>query len=550
MNITKINGNTFKELMNYGYSNLRGNAKIVNDLNVFPIPDGDTGDNMARTLNGGIDAMRDCQTRALGEMAERLSSGMLLSARGNSGVILSQIFYGIATGLRGHNEIDAQGFVGAMAQGVKQAYSSVSEPVEGTMLTVIRETVEGLQSGVIDSFNALFAQVLEQAKQSVQNTPNKLKVLREAGVVDSGGAGLYYIFEGFNKWLHGEKLESVESGEKTAGADLDFSKFNENSVMEFGYCSEVLLQLQRCKTDVDNFDINIIKDYLATIGDSIVAVQTGTIIKVHVHTFTPYKLLEFCQQFGEFLTVKIENMTLQNKDAHIDNRFEFKKEVARKRKDFGVVTVAKGEGIKRMFAEFGADVVIDGGQTNNPSAEDFIDAFNKTNADVIFVLPNNSNIVLTAKQAKEMYKASEVYVVESKSIGDGYSALSMLDLTSGDIEEIIAGMQSQIDGTTTGVITKAVRTTSCNSVEINCNDYIGFVGKQMLVSEPVRVRAVCGLLDKMYNGEQCLVLIYGKDVKENELRLIRDYVANKFTDLEIYEIDGEQDVYDFYLVLG
>ncbi|MBO7525191.1 MAG: DAK2 domain-containing protein [Clostridia bacterium] len=407
-----IDGKEFFSLIAAGVANLNKNLKTVNELNVFPIPDGDTGDNMYHTISGGFERIRSIEQNDVGKRARALADGMLLNARGNSGVILSQLFAGLADGLDGKTTATVSDLAAAFNEGVKTAYLSVIKPVEGTILTVARESFgRGAETLKEDSdLGQYFTEVLKEMKVSLENTPNLLAVLKEAGVIDSGGAGLYYIADGMKRALSGEETITETAGRTEPDKNVDFSKFDEDTEMTFGYCTEFLLRLQNRKTDVKNFDEKVIIDYLSTIGDSIVCFKTGSIVKAHVHTFEPYKALEFCRSFGEFLTVKIENMTLQHNET-IGGELAVTT-AKNERKPFGVVAVATGAGVIEMFKDFGADVVIDGGQGNNPSAETFIKAFDEVNADDIFVLPNNSNIILTAKQAGKMYDNSAVHVIE------------------------------------------------------------------------------------------------------------------------------------------
>lgn len=386
-----VDGNIFERLILSGAANLKAHADTVNQLNVFPIPDGDTGENMCMTINGGIAPMKKVEKNSVGEKAKALSEGMLLSARGNSGVILAQLFRGLAKGLESKETVDLENFATAFRQGVQCAYDAVVQPVEGTILTVAREATEYAKDRInADSTVESFVlDYLTEAKASLKRTPELLGVLKEAGVTDSGGAGLMYIAEGMlyatqDNDVKGEGYESVKT------VNLDFGKFTEDSEMEYGYCTEFLLRLQRSKTDLTSFTTDIFMDYLSGIGDSIVAFLTGTILKVHVHTMTPWKVLEFAQRYGEFLTVKIENMTLQHNEINEESRKKTEVEelrVRKARKKFGLVTVATGEGIVGIFKECGADVVIEGGQGKNPSTDDFLHAFDEVNADYIFVLP-------------------------------------------------------------------------------------------------------------------------------------------------------------------
>ena len=557
MGTKELNGELLAKLLEGGAANLRMNADIVNDLNVFPIPDGDTGDNMMMTINGGLSALNGETPPSLTEAAERASHGMLLSARGNSGVILSQLFAGVAEGLRGFETADIRTIGEAMRSGVRSAYASVITPTEGTILTVARESVEYAcgrinENSTLESF---CADCLREANASLQRTPELLAVLKEAGVIDSGGAGLYYIVDGVYKTLRGEKLEApgespvMGSGPQT----IDTSKFNEDSVMEFGYCTECLLQLTHAKTDIDAFDINKLIDTLTEMGgDSIVAVQNGTVVKIHVHTFEPEKALGYCHQFGEFLTMKVENMTLQHTEAFVENRFHvtFIEDEDIPKKRFGIVTVATGDGIRETLTDLGADIVIDGGQGKNPSTEDFVEAFDRVHAENIYVLPNNGNIVMAARQAAELYEGSKVYVIESKSIGDGYAALTMLSFDSDDPDQIAEELRDAMQGVITGSVTRAVRSTTVNGVDIKENEFIGFTDKEMQVSCPTALATAEALSEQLSIGNyEFVIVIYGADATEEEKEGYRSYMRENHRRTELCEIDGGQEVYHFLIIL-
>ncbi len=554
-----IDGALFEKMILGGVANLQKNAQKVNDLNVFPIPDGDTGENMYLTLQSGLNELMNEKGATIGEKAHAMAHGMLLGARGNSGVILSQLFYGLGVGLKGLDEASVTAIGEALKQGVKCAYGSVAHPVEGTILTVAREAVENIcaQGGEDMTVEAFFSGYLVEMKKSLEKTPNLLAVLKEAGVIDSGGAGLVYITEGFCKTLGGEKVENVAALSATQKA-VDLSKFDENSVMEYGYCTEMLLRLMHAKTDIAAFDVNDLVAYLESIGDSVVAFQTGTIVKLHVHTMQPYLVLQHCQKYGEYLTVKIENMTLQHNETHeekADDELAVAEDIEikmpkRARRAYATVTVATGEGLKNTFLEMGADYVISGGQTNNPSAEDFIKAFDTVNADCIFVLPNNGNIVMAAKQAAGMYASSEIRVIESKTIGEGYSALSMIDYEAGSADDIQAQMEESMSGTVTGMVARAVRTTELNGVKVEKDHYMGFTDHTMMLCEPTKLLAVETLVEKLgVAGKEFVIVVYGNTVTEEEKSVLRAHMAVTYPRVETYEIEGGQDVYDFLLII-
>lgn len=548
-NAKMVDGQLYRKMLISGAAELKANLKTVNDLNVFPIPDGDTGDNMYMTIRAGVDALDDENCASISSVAQASSNAMLFSARGNSGVILSQFFAGISDGLNGVEEASVLEFASALQSGVKKAYSSVIKPVEGTILTVAREATEFASLKITNdtTFNEFFAYFTAEMQRSLNRTPELLEVLKEAGVVDSGGAGLLYIAKGLQNAVEGKEISL--DGESTVKAQkVDLSAFTEDSVMTFGYCTELLLRLQKSKVDVNSFAERVIVEYLETIGDSIVAFKTGSIVKIHVHTLEPYKVLEFCQKFGEYLTVKIENMTLQHNESHDENEVQIKR--SRPRKKFGVVTVATGKGLIETFTEFGADVVIDGGQGKNPSIEKFIEAFDEANADYIFVLPNNSNIIMAATQASEIYKGSTVIVVPTKNFGHAYSALSMLDYSSDDAETIKSNMLEAMSETETGMITESIRTAHIDGVDIVEGEYIGFSDKTMLVSNESKLEAFKGLLKKMNADEKSFVIaVYGESVTLSERAEVSTFVKENYPEIEFYEIDGEQKVYEFIIIL-
>ena len=538
-----LDGILFARMINSGAANLKAHAKEINDLNVFPIPDGDTGDNMLMTMMGGVHHdTSSCES--LCEMADRISSGMLLSARGNSGVILSQFFEGIKNGFTGLQTADTKEIGEAFCQGVKQAYSSVMTPTEGTILTVVREATEYACEQNTETPEKFLNAFIDEAKRSLARTPELLPVLKKAGVVDSGAAGLIYIVDGMMRAVIGEDIADFsEVSEKTQELDLD--AFNEDSVLEFGYCTELLVRLQNAKTDISTFDVKVITDYLQTIGDSIVTVRNGSIVKLHVHTMTPQKVLDFCQQYGEFLKIKIENMSLQH-----NNTVTVEKAPAKERKKYGVVAVACGEGLKETFCERGADVIVDGGQSMNPSAEDFIEAFDEVNADVIFVFPNNGNIILTAEQAAHLYDKSDVRVIESTTIGAGYASLAMLDTSSGDTDAIVEDLRMAMDGVITAEISHCVRDATIDGKEIHTGDYIGFVGKEMLSVNESRLVTVCESIDALnFSRYDFCILICGKDATDEEAEKIEAYVNSHYRGKEIYIINGGQDVYDYIMIV-
>ncbi len=544
-----LDAQAFTKLVAGGAANLQANVEIVNELNVFPIPDGDTGENMSLTIGGGLRNLEGKAATSVGQAAKLLADGMLMSARGNSGVILSQLFAGIAEGLANKDTATVKDLAAALQSGVKSAYAAVINPTEGTILTVAREAADyaAARIGESTTLQSFGSDYLAELKRSLDRTPELLQTLKDAGVVDSGGAGLYYIAEGAIRAANGDIPQRVELSGTPAGG-LDLSKFGSESVMEFGYCTEFLLRLQTSKVNLAAFAVEKLIAELQTLGDSIVCFRNDSIVKVHIHTMTPGVVLNHCQQYGEFLTLKIENMTLQHSETEIRNRFAPQK--LAEKKDFALVTVATGDGIKATFSELGADYVIDGGQGKNPSTEDFIRAFDEVNARTIFVLPNNGNIVLAAKQAASLYQKAAIYVVESKNIGEGYAALTMLSYDSGNAEAIAADLHEAMQGVVTGMVTHSIRSATINGVAITEGEYIGFTDKNMLAAGETNVETALDLLKKLDAGaHDFLIAIYGKDVTGEQKETFRASFADQYPQAELYEIEGGQEIYDFLLIL-
>ncbi len=544
-----IDGALFENMVKGGAENLYVNRGIVNDLNVFPIPDGDTGDNMFMTIDAGAAAPSDGQAD-LGSVSARIAHGMLLGARGNSGVILSRIFAGIAAGLHDLEDADITTFGQALQKGSEEAYNAVSVPVEGTILTVFRDAVSyaGKRINNDTTLDGYFADLITELRSSLARTPELLDVLKEAGVVDSGGAGLVYIVEGMKHVIDGGEVTHTGQGAASNAKQINIESFTADSELEFGYCTEFLLRLQRSKTDIEKFDINEFTELVKSMGDSVVSFLDGTIVKVHVHTMHPGEVLNECQKYGEFLTLKIENMMLQHNETVIENRFEIKKEKVRKK--FGVVTVASGKGLVETFESLGADAVVDGGQSMNPSSGDFIKAFETVNADTILVFPNNGNVILAAMQAADMYDKADIRVIPTKTVGEGYSALSMLDTEGKTADEVAEEAAEYAQGVATGFVSRAGRTTEMDGVSIIDGDYIGFSDDVVYSDSPDKCEAASVLCDKLDAGSyDVLLLLAGEGATAEEAQRLYDDISEKYKDVEIIMRDGGQPLHDFILVL-
>ncbi len=529
-----LDAELYLNLIRGGAARLAQNRQEINDLNVFPIPDGDTGDNMYMTIEAGSHASGN----SLGEMADAVSQGMLLGARGNSGVILSRIFAGMGKAFKGLKQADYKQFNAAMKAAVEEAYHAVSQPVEGTILTVLREGVAAAEgSASIEEFFDLWIAGMDL---SLQHTPELLDVLKKAGVVDSGGAGLLCIAEGMRDALHGNSpVLDAETNQPALAPKIDFNAFTEDSVLEFGYCTEFLLRLQRSKVNLDSFDESVIHNWLEQQGDSLVFFRDGSIIKVHVHTKDPGAVLSKCREWGEFLTIKVENMTLQHHENHMDERFK------RSRKALGIVTVAAGKGLTASFKDMGADAVIEGGQTMNPSVESFLEAFDQVEAETILVFPNNSNIILTARQAADIYQKARIVVIPTHTLGEGYFAMANLqpDLP---LEELSQTLEEAARAVTTGSVSKAIRDTA----DARTGEYIGFSGKSVLCCCPERAEAVKTLAEKLQAGNSdIIILMRGADAPSDEAASLQQELQKNCPMSEVILMDGGQPVYDYILAL-
>ncbi|MBR2891318.1 MAG: DAK2 domain-containing protein [Bacilli bacterium] len=556
MSTIKVNGELYKIIVKNGAVSLRNDYKRIDALNVFPVPDGDTGTNMSMTIEAGVSALENENETSIYLMSKKFSRGMLMGARGNSGVILSQFFRGIYKGLEGFDEVGAKEFAKAFKRGVEQAYKAVMKPVEGTILTVCREASEYAFKNVskkssIEDFFELF---LKEAYASLERTPDLLPALKDACVVDSGAAGFIQIIEGMYKAVKGEILEHIDASSVSTNS-VNRGSFNAHSELTYGYCTEFILQLQHSKVDVANFDEKVITDELQVLGDSIVCFKDEDIIKVHVHTKTPGIVLGIGQKYGEFITLKIENMSIQhNESEEVQEQCNCEQCVEmrskQERKKYAVVAVASGTGLVNMFKSMGVDYVVSGGQTMNPSSEDFVTAFDSINAENIIVFPNNSNIVMAAQQAGKYYDKANVVVIKTKSLAQGYSALTVLDLSSDNLEEIQESIQEVITNVTTGLVTYSIRDASIDGIEIKKDDYIGIINGRMVASTASRVETVKEMLKATDLSEKYIVtIITGCDANPAETEEIIAHIAENYPDIETDVVEGNQEVYSYILSL-
>lgn len=540
MTLKQLNGITFKQMVLNGANHLANQSAYVDQLNVFPVPDGDTGTNMSMTMTAGAKELMGLEEASIGKVAKTLSRGLLMGARGNSGVILSQLFRGFAIGLEGKDEATIEELAFALEQGVLTAYKAVMKPVEGTILTVARESAEIVknQYQTFESVVELYELLVQEMERSLSRTPELLPVLKEVGVVDSGGQGLTYIFEGFLKALKGEFIELSQSAENPSETSSTFASSNED--IEFGYCTEFILRLDN---ERPMFNEQQFRGALEKLGNSIVVVQDEDLVKVHVHTLTPGEALNLAQKHGEFMKLKIENMTEQ----HNEIIAQAPTTTSTPQKEYGIISVVAGSGMKQLFQEQGCHYVIEGGQTMNPSTEDFLTAIRELNAKNIIILPNNSNIIMAANQAAEVTEDAQVVVIPSKTIPQGYTALMMFN-EGASLETNTEDMTQAISEVKTGQVTYAVRDTQMNGVEIKENDFIGIFDKEIVVSLPDRFESACALVNQMITEDNELVTIfYGEGIDEEEADELAEYIESKFEDIEVTIFDGQQPVYHYIL---
>jgi DAK2 domain fusion protein YloV len=551
---TTMNGEEFYQLLEDGYKNLCANYLALNDLNVFPVPDGDTGTNMKITFSNGLESIKP--TMKVSEMSDKFAGGMLFGARGNSGVLSSQYFKGLSVGLKNvEDEVSVEQFARAMISAYKQAYDACADPAEGTILTVAREGIENTLPEITpdDTYLSFMEKVEKHMSKAVDNTPNLLPVLKKAGVVDSGGKGLLVIIQGFVKSLKGEEIdasglmESIHGGDNSQAQKLDYSVFNEDSELDYGYCTEFLLQLLNKKIDVKSFKVaDFIKD-ISQYGNSLVCFQSGSIVKVHIHTKHPYTVIEFAQRFGEFLTFKMENMSLQHNNVVASQ--EKKNKV---KKDRAIITIAQGDGMIDMFRDMGVDIVLNGGTTMNTSVAEIIDAAKRANARDIFVLPNESNIFMSAHEAANLFKESKLHIIETKNMQEGYSALTMLTGDETTPEEVESVLNNAKNGVLSGFVSKSSRDSYIGETLAPKGSFIEANGKTLVGFKETRVDAVLDLLSKYEDmrDREVLVIFYGQNVTEAEAKEIQSAIKKAYPRLDTGLVNGKQDVYDLLIEMN
>ena len=543
--IQNIDGKQVRDMFVSGANNLKNHKDLVDKLNVFPVPDGDTGTNMSLTISCAIKELNKVEQDDIGQLGKALSKGSLMGARGNSGVILSQIIRGIAKSIEGKETLNSMDIAEALKNGSDTAYKAVIKPVEGTILTVVRESSDyALKAAALEEDVIEFMKLLvKEANNSLDRTPELLHALKEAGVVDSGGKGLVLVYEGMLKSLEGQFVESQEI-QTTETTSVQVENRLSTEDIKFQYCTEFILETDKIS------DLKM-RDIMIKYGDSLVVVGDDGIIKVHVHTNTPGTVLQEALAYGQLLTIKIENMKLQHenkviKDAQEDKEVSEQAAVSEEPKEFGFIATSMGQGLAKIFKDFGVDHIIEGGQTMNPSTEDFMNAIEKMNAHNIIILPNNSNIIMAANQAKDL-SDKNIIVIPTKNVSQAFAALVNFDADL-TIEENEANMVEALSTVKSGQVTYAVRNTVINDVEVKEGNIIG-LGEGKLLSagddiDEITTQLVESLVDE---DSAIITLFYGEDIQEEQAEALRESLEEKFEDIDIELYYGGQPIY-YYLV--
>ncbi len=552
MKKTELTAIDLKAMVEVAQERLSEHAEYVNSLNVFPVPDGDTGTNMNLSFTSGAERVSYSETDRVDQMSKDLAKGLLMGARGNSGVILSQLFRGFSKAMEDREVLNAQEFAQAFSQGVETAYKAVMKPVEGTILTVARESAAAAVEAAneTDDIIDIMKTVVDAGKVSLDNTPNLLAVLKEVGVVDSGGQGLLYIYQGFLESLTGEKVAmSTSTVKKAEVTDIahqeNFSNIAHavsNEDIKFGYCTEIMVNLGEGETVTDTFDYDTFRNHLNEVGDSLLVVADDEIVKVHVHTEYPGEVMNYGQKFGSLIKIKVDNMRMQHDEVSVKGATSQPAEV----KPYAVIAVAAGEGVHNLFKSLGVSSIINGGQTMNPSTEDIMKAIDEANAEKTIILPNNKNIFMAADQAAAV-SDKDVVVVPSKTILQGLAA--MLAFTDqAELEDNKTAMTAELDNVKSGQITTAVRDTAIEGVSIHKDDFMGIIDGKIVVSNPDRSSAVEETLRAMIDEDSEIVtLIYGEDTTAEECEAIAEAMEAEFEDIEFEVQAGNQPVYSYLI---
>ena len=547
-----LDGALFKGMMLAAADYLENYKEEINGLNVFPVPDGDTGDNTCSTVRSGAVALIPITDGEICAVLNALKSGMLLGARGNSGVILSQLFAGFADGLSGMREARISDIRSAMKKGVQRAYDAVSTPTEGTILTVAREGVlyaDGISAeSLCDYFDAL----AEGMRISLERTPDILPILRDAGVVDSGGAGLYRLFLGLSLALKGE----ISIKGSTSSEALKMPELDEGALLKYGYCTELLVRLQESKCDPDKFSLKGLREFLSTVGDSAVAFKEGKTVKLHVHTFTPHSVLEYMGRVGAFIQVKIENMSLGHSASGIANADESLGKSAKGRakspdlqapvtRNYKIIAVSHGGAQSELLRSAGADIILTAKRGESPSAKGFFDKIRGAKSSEVFIFPNDKNAILAAKQAAQLYGKARVYIIPSTNIAECYAALSISDPNASALE-MKEGFERAVGRIKCALLSPAVKGCSLDGIDIKRGDTVGIIRNKIVTSDRKRIGCALTLIGMLVSDESSLLTVFrGKGADKRESRKITDAVRERYPRLEVCEIYSAEEIYPY-----
>lgn len=552
MSNTTLDGKQFAEMILQGANHLSNNANFVDALNVFPVPDGDTGTNMNLSMTSGANEVRNNHSDHIGKVGNALSKGLLMGARGNSGVILSQLFRGFSKSIEAKATINATEFAAALQAGVDTAYKAVMKPVEGTILTVAKDAAKAavFAAETETSITKVMELTLKEAEASLKRTPELLPVLKEVGVVDSGGQGLVFVYEGFLSVLKGEKLDT--SHVRTPSMDELVNAEHHKSVqghintedIEFGYCTEFMVRFEADKTP---FHEETFRNDLSQFGDSLLVIADDELAKVHIHAEHPGEVLSYGQKYGNLINMKIENMRQQHTDI-VGEKSQatpsMNTEVKKEKSKYGIVTVSMGKGIAELFRSIGANEVIEGGQTMNPSTEDIVKAIHDVNAENIIILPNNSNIVMAAQQAASVVEEN-VIVIPSKTVPQGMAALLAFNPTV-ESEEVEGLMNEALQHVKSGQITYAVRDTNIDGLDISKGDFMGISNGKIVITDREQLAASKKLLTEMISeDDEIVTIIQGEDASDDETEQLLQYVEEMFEDVEVEMHKGDQPLYSY-----
>ncbi len=564
MKVVTITDKEFRKMIAAASNRLNNNAEFINSLNVFPVPDGDTGTNMSLSFASGFKYVNESTSNEVGELASALAKGLLMGARGNSGVILSQVFRGFSKSMAKKKTLSAQDLADAISNGVETAYKAVMKPTEGTILTVARKAAEAARKRVKNSDDCIqiISDTYEAAKKALAQTPEQLPVLKEVGVVDSGGQGLTFVYEAFFDALSGnERVEddthqpSVQEMDEMVNAEHHKSvqsKLNTADI-KYGYCTEIMVRLGDGRLVDSKFDYDKFREHLAEIGDSLLVIADDEVVKVHVHTEHPGQVLAYGQKFGSLVKVKVDNMRLQHETilenddrSQVETQADDEESATVETGNYGIISISSGDGLKKMFKSLGVTKILDGGQTMNPSTEDIVEAIKQTNKEQVIILPNNKNIFMAAQQAAKVSDVP-VGVVKTSSISQGMTAMLSFDASSA-LNDNVEMMTEDLDTVISGEVTQSIRDTSIDGQQINKGDYMGIVdGDINVIGQKLYQTTVSTVKSMLEDDSEIVTIIIGEDGDSTDAQKVKDAILTENDDLEIEIHEGDQPLYPYLI---